>query len=153
MHNRAQHQMLLCWCSLAVLIWSSKAFTLSNADERLRAFVPLTIHPSPPQLLPTQLRHKHILLMYAPRKGAPMRLRVEFVQIGRYTDEIVATVSRVRTARLVLRSKTRGGPDKGVLHFPAPHRGIIPVQLDTHSNAAIVTALPPYAWLSIEASE
>ncbi|HIE09608.1 MAG TPA: hypothetical protein EYP65_07135, partial [Armatimonadetes bacterium] len=114
----------------------------------LPSLLPLKSSPSPRRLEPTQLRGKHLLFLYAPRKGERLRLKVRGVQIGRYESPISVRCPSVPGAALTLQPG-----EEGRLEFEAPKRGIVVVELFTGPNAAVVFAEPPCAWLSLEASE
>jgi len=115
--------------------------------------MPLKAKPAAEAGPATRLRGDHTVMLYAPRKGAPLSVRVQAVQVGRYTTEVVAHVPGLPDAKRVLRPKGAGGPDSAVVSFRAPTRGIVTLDLSTHANAATVTALPPHAWLVLEASQ
>jgi len=118
----------------------------------LGAFLPLKAQPSGEAGLPTRLRGSHTVMLYAPARGAPMALRVEAAQIGRYEAEILAHPTHDPATKLVVRPEAAGGPASGVLRFEAPKRGVVTVELATSSNAAALTALAPNGWLLYEAS-
>ncbi len=119
----------------------------------LGAFLPLKAKPGGEAGPPTRLRGSHTVMLYAPEKGAPMALRVEAAQIGRYGAEILAHPTHDPATKLVVRPETAGGPASGVLRFEAPKRGVVTVELATSANAAMLTALAPNGWLVYETSQ
>ena len=134
---------------LAVLAWVAGA-AADGAD--LGAFLPLKAKPEGEAGRETRLRGAHRVMLYAPAKGAPMALRVELGQVGRYASEVIAQPAGM-AEKLIVRPESAGGPASGVLRFAAPKRGVVTVDLATSQNAATVTALGPNAWLLLEASE
>ena len=115
-------------------------------------FMPLAPKPRAPEVWRTRLRGSHTLWLYAPRKGARLRLRLDAVQVGRYTTEIVAAARDAVGARLVLRPERVGGPPSGDLEFAAPRAGLVAVEVSSNANAVVATPLPPNPWLVVEAS-
>ena len=128
------------------------AVSASLAAGPPATFLPLVPRPRPVDVERTRLRGAHTLWLYAPSKGARLRLSLEAVQVGRYTTEVVAAVPGVAAARLVLRPERAGGPTAGTLDFAAPREGLIPVEVSSHSNAVVVRPLSPNPWLVVEAS-
>ena len=137
------------WPVLAALVL---AMVPSTDAADLGAFLPLRATPSGQAGPATRLRGSHTVMLYAPEKGAPMALRVEAAQIGRYEAEILAHPTHDPATKLVVRPEAAGGPASGVLRFEAPKRGVVTVELATSSNAAALTALAPGGWLLYEAS-
>ena len=128
-------------------------FLFSAAADGAATLLPLRQRPAETVGPETRLRGDHTLMLFAPQEGAPLALRVEAVQVGRYTTEVVVDVPGVPEARRVLRPEQAGGPGTVVVRFAAPERGVVRVDLSTHANAARVAALGPNAWLAVEASE
>jgi len=91
------------------------------------------------------------VMLYAPQKGAPLALAVTARQVGRYSDEIGAVAPD--GTKVVVRPQAAGGPTTGVLRFAAPNRGVVPVELSTGQNAAMVGGVAPNGWLLLEASQ
>ncbi|MFP4055444.1 MAG: glycoside hydrolase domain-containing protein [Candidatus Brocadiia bacterium] len=114
--------------------------------------MPLRREPAGRPAGETRLRRDHTLLLYAPRKGAELALKMRLVQVGRYTTEVLAELAGAVGERVLLRPQGEGGPTSGTLRFRAPARGVVAVRLSTHANAAVAEALGPNAWLTIEAS-
>ena len=119
----------------------------------LEGLMPLRAAPSGKAAGRTRLRGDHTVLLYAPAKGAEVRLRVQAVRVGRYAAEILAHGPRADGPRLIVRPRQAGGPESGVLALRAEQRGVVPVSVSTSSNSAVVTALEPHAWLAVEASQ
>jgi len=135
------------WFALTLLA------VLSADAADVGAFLPLKAKPGGEAGPATRLRGSHTVMLYAPERGAPMALRVEAAQIGRYDAEIIAHPSHDPATKLVVRPEAAGGPASGVLRFEAPRRGVVTVELATGSNAATLAALAPNGWLLYEASQ
>ena len=99
-----------------------------------------------------RLRGDHTLLMYAPRKGAELRLAVRAAQVGRYDAEVLAHPEHDPNTRLQLRPTVENRRPEGLLRFAAPRAGVVAVRLSTGANAAAAWADGDAPWAVVVAS-